>query len=191
VHRDPAREAHADRANLRDDGVVRDADRCVLRAIEVERAGIVLVDPDSDEVREHARGDAVLRRERAHDRAEIGDVAADVAAIGLEVDDRVRHELTRPVIRDVAAAPGFEERDALRRALLGADDDVLALRAAAEGDDGVVLEEEQRIADLSGDALLDEAFLEAMRFVVADPTEPVRGDGASRRHPALDLACGR
>ena len=34
-----------------------------------------------------------------------------VAAIGLEVDDRVTHQLPGSVIRDVAAASGLEDLD--------------------------------------------------------------------------------
>ena len=45
---------------------------------------------------------------------EIANVAMDVAAIGIQVDDRIADDLSGPVIRDVAAAPGFVHLDAAR-----------------------------------------------------------------------------
>jgi hypothetical protein len=44
--------------------------------------------------------------------------------------------------------------------------------ARADGDDRIVLEQEQRVADLAGDALLQELLLELVRLVVGDAPEP-------------------
>src|SRR5579859_1396829 len=50
-------------------------------------------------------------RDRANQRfLEVPDVPMDVAPVGLEIDYRVAHELSRAVISDVAAAAGLEER---------------------------------------------------------------------------------
>ena len=49
---------------------------------------------------------------------EIAHVAVDVAAVGLQIDDRIADELTGPVIRHVAAAAGFDDLDAARRRAL-------------------------------------------------------------------------
>src|SRR5688572_21142534 len=46
---------------------------------------------------------------------EIADVAVDVLAIRLEVDDRIADQLPGTVEGDVAATPGLVDRDALRR----------------------------------------------------------------------------
>ena len=48
--------------------------------------------------------------------------------------------------------------------------------AAAEGDDRLVLEEEQRVADLAADARFDQALLQRERVCVPDAPEPVGGD---------------
>ena len=69
---------------------------------------------------------------------EIADVAMHVAAIGLEIEDRIADELARAVIRHVAAAAGLE--DARRRARAASTSeatmcDAVVARLHAERDD--------------------------------------------------------
>ena len=95
----------------------------------------------------HPGGDAVRSREERHHAPEVAHVAPHVAAIGLEIEDGVGHELAGAVVGDVAAPPGLVEGDAEppARGLVG--EDVRRLGAAPERDDRVVLEEEERVAD--------------------------------------------
>ena len=104
--------------------------------------------------------------ERDHHLAEIAHVATHVAAIGLEIEDRVRHELPGPVVGDVPSPARFDHVHA-------GTEHVLFLRAAPERDDGIVLEQEQRVADLARDAPLHEPLLQRVRLRVRNATQPV------------------
>ena len=48
----------------------------------------------------------------------------DVAAIRIQIDDRIADELARPVVGDVAAAAGLEDLDAFGREGISGRDDV-------------------------------------------------------------------
>ena len=79
----------------------------------------------------------------------------DVAAIGIEVDDRVAHDLPRPVIGDVAAAPGVEHLDAQAAEPLRRGEDVAAaVLLDADRQDVGVLQQQQRVGNSAGSALL-------------------------------------
>src|SRR6185295_3647515 len=80
---DPARDAHADGANL------------------------LVADPGARQPGNAARVQAVAGDGPDHHVFEIADVAMNVAAVGSQIQDRVSDDLTGPVIRDVAAAPCF------------------------------------------------------------------------------------
>src|SRR5690606_3245403 len=92
---------------------------------------------------------------------EIAHVAMRVGAIRLQVDDRIPHELPRPVIRDVAAASGLEQPDTGRREFEVALEDVISrvTHLHAERDDVGMLEQQQGVVDLAGLAAFDEAAL--------------------------------
>ena len=144
-------------------------------------AGRVAIDPYTDELRvpfDHPGRDTVLLRQRDHHAAEVPHVLADVAAVGLQVQDWVGHELAGGVVRDVAAAAGLEVVDPQPGARLFRREDVLRMGAAAERDDRIVLEEEERVADLAADACFDEALLEGEGVSVAHAAEPVGGDAS-------------
>ena len=84
------------------------------------------------------------RRERPDDRLlEVAAVALHVAAVPVQVEDRVADELPGPVVRGLPAAVGLDDLD------LGVVGHVqLALvRAPAERDHGRVLEEDDRVRD--------------------------------------------
>ena len=97
-----------------------------------------------------------------------------VAAIGIEIDDRIANQLARPVIGHVAAAAGFEHVDAERRQSIGRCEDVgAAVLLDADGQDVGMLQEQQRVGNAIGLALLDQPALQL---------EPVRvGNEPSRR----------
>ena len=88
--------------------------------------------------------------EKRHHAAEVADVAPHVAAVGLEIEDGVGHELAGAVKGDVPSPPALVERDAQPGARRRVGEHVRALGAAPERDDRLVLEEEQRVADLAG-----------------------------------------
>ena len=113
----------------------------------------------------------------------------DVLAIRLEVDDRVADELPGTVEGDVAAAAGLVHLDALRRerAGVGADVGGRAARPDAERDDGRMLDEQQRVVDLAGDAGLDQRLLALDAVGVADAPEPL--DDQPPAHTAAGSKC--
>ena len=76
------------------------------------------------------------------------------------------------MVRHVAAAPRLLVVDTEPRARLFVEEHVLLLRAATERDDGIVLEEEQRVGDLFLDARGDEPLLELVDGRVRSATEP-------------------
>ena len=106
--------------------------------------------------------DAVGEGEGDHHAGEVAHVATDVAAIGVEVEDGVRHELPGPVIRDVAAAAGLVHVDPAARELGPRDEDVLLLRSAPQRDDRLVLQQEERVAHLAADSRLHHALLQGV-----------------------------
>ena len=65
------------------------------------------------------------------DLLEVAHVPMDVAAIGLEIDDRIADELPGAVIRHVAATAGLEQANARRRERLGGRTHVRADRCAS------------------------------------------------------------
>src|SRR5690606_25618703 len=68
--------------------------------------------PDAGEPR-HASGGDGEGGERADESfLDVADVAVQVAAVGLEVQDGIADELSRAVIGDIPAAAGLEEFDA-------------------------------------------------------------------------------
>src|SRR5205823_956952 len=78
-------------------------------------------------------------------------VLVHVAAIRLQVDDRVADDLPRTVIRDIAAASGLVDLDAAGRQRVGRGEDVrsAAVAAHAERQHVRMLDEHQRVDDLN------------------------------------------
>src|SRR3954470_10912969 len=62
--------------------------------------------PDAGQALDPSRGDAEGGDGTDQDVLEVADIAMDIAAIRLEIDDGVADELPRPVVGDVPAAPG-------------------------------------------------------------------------------------
>ena len=76
-----------------------------------------------------------------------------------------------------------------RASSFGAREDVLVARLPAQGQDRVVLEQEQPVLDRAFGTLRDELLLELPRTAVADPPDPGRGDPGLRFH-APDFSRG-
>src|ERR1051325_5232840 len=83
-----------------------------------------------------------------------------VAAVGPQVENGIADDLPRPVIRDVSATPRLVQLDTALRQLCVRGDDVGTARFPdAEGDDARMLEQEEKVRNTPGAALLDERCL--------------------------------
>jgi hypothetical protein len=151
---DPARNAYADRRDL-----LEAPDR--------------VIDPRARQPLETSSDHAEVRTRVNHHRFEITDVAMDVLTIGLEVDDRIADQLARAVIRDVTATTGLEHGHAqfVEAFRCGEDVGPAAALADAEGEHMWVLEQEQRVRNVAGLALLHERTLHLQRFVIGHTAE--------------------
>ena len=96
-----------------------------------------------------------------------------VAAIRIEIENRIADQLARPVIRHVAAAAGLEHVDAERRQSIGRGQDVrTAVFLDANGEDVRMLQEQQRIGNAIGLALVDQPALQLEPVRVGNEPEP-------------------
>jgi hypothetical protein len=83
------------------------------------------------------------------------------------MDDRVADQLTGPVIRHVAAPLDLVNLEAVLAEELGASRDVGALRTAAQSDDPVMLQEDERVVRQAAlDARAGELALQRKRLTV-------------------------
>ncbi len=146
---DPTRDPHADRGEL------------------------LPADPHAGEPGDAARFDAERRGDPDQHFLDVAHVAVHIAAIGFEIDDGIADELSRPVIRHVAAASGLEERDAARGERLVRCQHVFAAvsRLRAERDDRRMLKEEQLIRHAAVPAIVHESLLQLERLAVRDEAE--------------------
>jgi hypothetical protein len=80
------------------------------------------------------------------------------------------------MVGDVAAATRFHQVDAAHRAFAVREQDVRALGRAAERDDRLVLEQEQRVGSATVVARLDERLHELVDRLVAPGAEPDRDE---------------
>jgi hypothetical protein len=119
-----------------------------------------------------------------HDQGlfDVAHVAVHVAPIRPQVEDRVTDELARAVIGDVAAASCFEDGHALRGQRFRRRHDVRGFAAGldAEGDDGRVFEQKQRVGDRSGPALVDQSRLQIQALAVVETPEAPHVERARR-----------
>jgi hypothetical protein len=104
-----------------------------------------------------------------------------VAAIRFQVDDRIADDLTRTVIRDVAAAPRFVNVDAARGQRLAGGENVrsAAVAANAERQHVRMFDEEKKVVDATGAAILDEHTLQRQRVGVRHQPEPANFKSAT------------
>src|SRR5262249_20420979 len=101
---------------------------------------------------------------------QVADVAMHVATVGIQVEDWVPDELARAVIGHVPSATGVVHLDARHRQRLRGGDDVIARPACldAEGDDGRMFEEQERVRYPPGPSSLDEILLQIEGFAVTN-----------------------
>ena len=107
----------------------------------------------------------------------------DVPPVGREVEDRVADHLSGAVIGDVAATAGLEDVETALAQKLGWEEHVLLPRVAPEGEDRVVLEEQQLVLDAPGLSLGDEPLLKVETLGIRDAAEPT--DLQTPHQPAI------
>src|SRR5687767_2959177 len=102
-----------------------------------------------------------------------------VAAIGLQIEDRVADNLARSVVRDVAAASRLRDFDAELRETLGRGQHIgtAAVALHAKRDDRGMLQQDQEIWNAAGAALLDELALKCQSLAVGNETETADLEG--------------
>ncbi len=143
-----------------------------------DRADLLVSDPDARESGDAPRLD-VERAERADDGLlDVADVAVQVAAIGLQVEDGVADELAGAVVGDVAAATGLEQLDRIRGALSFVEQHVRRVTRRAERDDVRVLKQQERVIDVAGTTPADELLLQLQPLCVGDGAEPGNTEAA-------------
>ncbi len=96
-----------------------------------------------------------------------------VAAIGIEIENRVADQLTGPVVGHIAAASGLEHLDAARRQLLRRGDDVgSAVLLDADGHDMRMLKQQEGVGNSAGLAILDQRALQLEPLRIRNEPEP-------------------
>jgi hypothetical protein len=156
------------------------------REAHTDRGQFVATHPDAGQARDPRRRDPEIACHPYEDFFEVTHVAVDVATIGIEVNDRVAHDLAGTVVGHIAAASGLEDLDApggqhvLGRQNVG----TTAVAADAQGQHRRVLDEEQQIADVPRLALGDEGTLQRKRIGIRDQAKPADFD---RTHELNDL----
>ena len=156
VRGDPARDAHADGADL------------------------LVPEPGAGEAGHAARREAVVRAGADHHFLEVAHVAVHVAPVGGEIEDRVADHLAGAVVGDVAAAAGLEHLEAALAQRLGGEEHVLRARVAPEREDRVVLEQQQLVRDAPGLPFGDQALLDLQPASVGDSPEPPDDQGCHK-----------
>src|SRR5262249_33607040 len=68
-------------------------------------------DPDAGQPPDPAGPDAKIRGRADEHLLEIANVTVDVAAVGLQIDDRIADDLAGTVVGDIAAPTGFVHMD--------------------------------------------------------------------------------
>ena len=143
----PAREVHADRGDL----AVLDPHAGVVAALGLPRARL---DPGLGE-----RGDdRALHRAHEHEHV-------------VDAHDRIADQLAGAVVGQLAAARGLDDVDALGAAPVLAHRQVAGLRAAPERVDGLVLEQQHRLVELTREDLRAQLLLDLHALLVGDAAE--------------------
>jgi hypothetical protein len=115
--------------------------------------------------------DAEARGRPDHHVLEPADVLHEIGS-RTEVDDRIADELSGAVVGHLPAAVGFHDLHAAPSKRLRVEEHLAAGAASSDRVDVRVLEEEQGVVDLTGDALHVEVGLQRGSVLVVDEAEP-------------------
>src|SRR5439155_2315669 len=132
---------------------------------------LAVADPDAGIARQPARLNAEVGEGVDQANLEVAQVEADVRC-GAQIEDRIADQLAGTVIGDVAAAIDLEARDAARRKFRLVEKDVVAGATPADGVGVRMLEQNQRVGDQAGAALVCYSSLEVPGFLIRNPAEP-------------------
>jgi len=129
---------------------------------DANRRELLTPDPYAGESLDAVSRDPVVGSRPDQDFLEIADILVNVAAIRLQVDNRVAHDLSGTVIGNVAAAPGLVHFDAAGGKRFRGRQDVRApaVSADAEREDVRMFDENELIVDLIAAPLIDESALQ-------------------------------
>src|SRR5690606_40811705 len=133
-----------------------------------DRRDLLVPDPHAGQPRLPAGADAVAGEGPNEGLLDVADVAMEVTPVGLEVEDRVSYELTRPVIGHIAPASGLEERNAHEPALGLVGQYVLRIRGRAQRDDVRGLEEQGLVREPAGPEPAEQGLVLAEGVAVGD-----------------------
>jgi hypothetical protein len=103
-------------------------------------------------------------------------MGVDISTIeGIEIDDRIAHQLSRRVICHVTAPSNLEKLDAQFSQARFAELQMGSVRTPAEGDDRRMFEQQESIGGPSGEAVGDGFVLERKRIGVGNLPQPFDG----------------
>jgi hypothetical protein len=115
----------------------------------------------------------------------------NVAAIRIEINDRIPDDLAWTMVRDVAAASSLVHIDPVRREGFSGGEEMGAASVAAntESDDVRMLDQQQQIADAIRAAFFNERSLEGQRLRVRHQAQSPNFDRATQLTHLIHATC--
>jgi hypothetical protein len=121
---------------------------------------------------------------------ECPDERPDEQATFVETNDRIRDELARTVVGDLAATLDPLDGDPASGELIRGDTDVGGIGVFAEGQDRRMLEQEELVTDPAVGTLVEESLLECVGLAVIDPAKPRRLHGGDLGVARAEIGIG-
>ena len=134
--------------------------------MHADRGDLALSYPDAGEPGPPLRRDLYGGEEIDHRLFQVSHVASEVAAVPAEVDDRIEHDLSWPVVGDVSSALDVVHGDSFASQGIRRNKEVLSRASSADGEHRVVFDREDRVWDGTLDAQGMEAKLALMGRLV-------------------------
>jgi hypothetical protein len=139
-------------------------------------------DPGSREALAPAGGDAEAGADADEQFLQRAQIKMQVLAVLAKVEDGIADKLAGAVVSGLAAAIDLNHGVGK----VGGAAEAGLVRGAANGVNGVVLEEEELIRDRACVALCDEAVLEGQGLFVGDAAQPLDGEGVGNHLAVLE-----
>jgi len=131
-----------------------------------DRADFFVVDPHS-RISIHAAPVHIKSSEDAnHNFFQAAKVSMEVASVVIQVKDRVRDQLARTVVCDIASAVSQDKFGSGGRKLIVWQEEVARVSPSSQSIDGVMFSEEECIIDSSSRSPVEESVLEVPAFPV-------------------------
>jgi hypothetical protein len=135
------------------------------------RAHLFLVDPDSTVDWQSLAIEIEFFQGYDDGLFKIAHPTVEVFAVFGNIKNRVGNQLTRAVVRDIAAAVGFEDLNSLVSVPLGGVEEIFGVEARPERENRVVFEKEQRVFGCAVLHLGKDFKLLLKGFLIRDSTE--------------------